>query len=1351
MTCRILPILFASALPALAQTPAFPGAEGYGAYAKGGRGGDVYHVTNLNASGAGSFIEGINTVPSAGRTIVFDVSGYIRFPSGSGGTRMTASKVTIAGQTAPGDGIGFYNNAFRISGDDVIVRHLRFRLGKYGSGGDCLNLDSGSVNSILDHLSVQFSTDENISSFSSPPENLTLQYSLNAWGLESHSCGGLWDQNHATSHHNLWAHNHTRNPKARPAGLLEWINNVTFDWDIGFIMGDSDTPATWKSNVIGNYYICPPGNIRSRALEKANLDRNGNPNFSLHMSGNYYDGNGNSTLDGALAGYGLASGTYITSASPFSSTGSRSVAVDAAPVAYKKVVSNAGALRLDASYGGEIRDEVDTILLSKLVNLQRAHITRESDTGASAAGFGVLNSSAAPVDTDQDGMPDFYETALGWNATSQDHNTALANSGGLLTGTTFMPAGTVSGYNRLEEYLHYLSIPHGSVAKNVTGAPTGIAVDLRKFTSGFSSTPTFAVSNITGGAIVLSGTGNSIATFTPTLNYVGRGRFDFTVTDSAGHAWTQTFAVLVANAGLPRDLNWKGDGSINNWDIATNNWLIGTTPSAFSSGDRATFTDSGSLSPAVNVIGTQSPSTMDVNATGNYNFAGTGSIGSGTLTKRGTGTLTFSNSAANSFSGVMLDSGTIVAGRTDSLGTGNVAFGDSTLNLPGGGGTFTSPLSINGSSTLNWTSNSNMYFSSDITGAGQLNLNFSSKLFTLQGSWANFTGTLNNGSSTGTLRINSYGTNDFSKMRFHMGNAWLRHHLNGALGVSFGELNATSGAHLTGGDTNYAVTDTYTIGALNTDSDFGGIIADGSGTNHKLGIAKTGTGSLFLSGVNTHTGPTNVNAGSVIVSGSIGNSAVTVASGALLAGGGTFGGGVTAGAGSFLSPGTAPFTGATMTVNGGLSLNGGTLYFDMSATPGGANDRITMGGGALSMTGNQYFQFLLLQNTLASGTYDLITGASTISAGGYTLGHNLPTGTRQTFDLAAVGTSVRLTVTGDPVTLTWTGGTSANWDAVTANNWTGASPNIFGFNDAVVFDDSTVNRSVTLVGSLVPRTIVVNTTAGYTLTGTGTIDGAGSLVKNGTGTLWLGNASASTFTGGFTLNAGTIAFQTDAASNAALGAGPVTMNGGTLSMFSNFSSYDNFTAALVVPATKTATLNADSRVDIYGSLSGAGTLNFSIPSNRTSLYANWAGFTGILNATTSSGYAELRMSQDYNPSGFPNATVNLGSNIVAVFTGNINQGAGTTIGLGSLSGPASSKLLGGPDFAGSRLVTYRIGGKGEDVTFAGKIEEQNPAVTNTSSHQDGRWHLDAQRRFHLQWRHHGRAGDSEIERFDHER
>lgn len=229
-SCRSRPVvpallgLFFAAV-ASAQIPAFPGAEGFGAYAIGGRGGDVYHVVNLNTSGSGSLEEGLATVPPQGRTIVFDVSGYIKI---NGTLTLGSSKVTIAGQTAPGDGIGVTNGTFLIRGDDVIVRHFRFR---DGYSPDALNMDSNSTNTIIDHCDVMLSNDENFSSFNSPPENVTFQWSINAWGMETHSAGGLWDIRNGTTHHTLWSHNHTRNPKSHP-GLLDWVNNVMFDWDM---------------------------------------------------------------------------------------------------------------------------------------------------------------------------------------------------------------------------------------------------------------------------------------------------------------------------------------------------------------------------------------------------------------------------------------------------------------------------------------------------------------------------------------------------------------------------------------------------------------------------------------------------------------------------------------------------------------------------------------------------------------------------------------------------------------------------------------------------------------------------------------------------------------------------------------------------------------------------------------------------------------------------------------------------------------------------------------------------------------------------------------------------------------
>lgn len=538
------------ACPSAARIPAFPGAEGFGAFANGGRGGDVYYVTNLSASGPGSFANAIATTPSSGRTIVFGVSGHIPVNK----TRLAGSRVTIAGQTAPGDGIGFKGGSFIIAGSDVVIRHARFRYGQQTPRGDCINIVNGVTNLMLDHISMAFSNDENISTFSRNPrpDLVTLQWSLNAWGLQNHSCGGLWDFNRVTTRHTLWAHNHTRNPKARPDGLLDWINNVTFDWGIGFIMGDSATPSTWKANVRGNYFICPPGNLRSVALERARLDREGNYNFTLHVSSNLFDRNGNHILDGADYGFGIASGSYRTSSAPIVVPGARAPAtIDPPLTAYKKVVSRAGPLRLNALSGGPLRDEVDTILIHNLVTLRSNQISHENQTGAGNNGMGFLNSTPAPADTDRDGMPDFWETALGWSAGAQDHNTAMAGAGGFVTGLTFFPPDTPAGYTRLEEYLHFLAIPHAVIPRNTAANPSSFSVDLRRYTSGFNTAPVaFTFANAVNGAVALQPDGRT-AVFTPALNFSGRAKFDFTVTDGDGCAWTQTVAVLVSPAALP--------------------------------------------------------------------------------------------------------------------------------------------------------------------------------------------------------------------------------------------------------------------------------------------------------------------------------------------------------------------------------------------------------------------------------------------------------------------------------------------------------------------------------------------------------------------------------------------------------------------------------------------------------------------------------------------------------------------------------------------------------------------------------------------------------------------------------
>jgi autotransporter-associated beta strand protein len=444
----------------------------------------------------------------------------------------------------------------------------------------------------------------------------------------------------------------------------------------------------------------------------------------------------------------------------------------------------------------------------------------------------------------------------------------------------------------------------------------------------------------------------------------------------------------------------------------------------------------------------------------------------------------------------------------------------------------------------------------------------------------------------------------------------------------------------------------------------------------------------------------------------------------MLGGDGNIGGSVTANAGAILSPGTIPFTGATLSIGGGLALQGNTIYCDLSNSPTGANDKIVV-GGTLGLTGAQYFQFLLLNGPLAAGTYDLIT-ATNSTASGVTLTHNL-TNARQTFTLArsAAGSNpskIWLAVTGSPATLTWTGTTSNAWDTTTTNNWIGASPNTFYNNDDVLLNDTALTRSVNLTGTLAPRTAEINTSLGYTFSGTGSIGGNTSITKNGTGILTLSNTTANTFSGGITLNAGNINLTNDALNANGLGTGPVTLYGGILSMYDNASSYNNFNAQLIVPSGAIARLNADSRVDIYGSLSGAGTLNYYVPFVRSTLFANWSAFTGTLNVLTDGDGGDFRMGSSYSYPGFPQALLNLSDRVWAYYDGTLAEGAGTTIPIGALSGTTLSTLLGGA--TGGRALTYRIGGKNTDALFAGTISERNTVTaTNYIKTGTGMWTL----------------------------
>lgn len=1269
---RTLPTTFGGWTP-VPPLPAFPGAEGAGANTLGGRGGDVYYVTTLADSGVGSLRDAINTAPNGGRTILFKVSGTIALNSNF---QITKPRITIAGQSAPGGGICLKNWTLRLNADDLVVRHIRSRLGTDAAREDDAITIWGGINVMVDHCSASWSVDE-VFSCTGDSDNVTTQWCYVSEALDNsihskgpHGFGSIIASNlpaRISWHHNLYAHNESRNP--RPASYngsvvsLDLRNNVFYDW--GYKIGYSGgSPEATDINYIANYLVKGPASTSNSAFQ------GGGTTTRIFQSGNKIDLNTNGAFDGTDTGWGMFIGTYTQMASAFDFA--LSYSAETAEFALQRVISQVGARPW-------ARDSKDAQIAADVVAGTGGFV----DTTAEAGGYPVLESAAAPLDSDNDGMPNFWEAAVGLNPSVADNN---ADRDG-------------DGYTNLEEYLNWLAAPH-----TVTPTSTAVDVDLTTMNGGRSGL-TYTLSSAVNGTVALLGDGHT-ARFTPTAGFNGLGSFAFSFT-ALGNTISQTVGVCMTN-GLPTDLTWVGTTGV--WDIATTaNFSDAGAASTFTNGDTVSFGQSG-VTTNVTMTGALTPSAMTVNATKDYTFGGTGSLAGGmAVTKTGAGKLTL-NTANTYTGGTSVTGGTLALGNAAGAGTGPISLDGATFNI--GVLNVTNAVSFTGTNTVVGAAFAKL---TTMSGDGTVNVNVSSTPFDLNGNMSAFEGTL---ALTTNINMRFVAGSGSSGATFDLGtgtgNTTVRNNLPA---IAVGALRGGSGTVFAGQSNNNFPT-TFTIGGNGTDSTFSGSIRDGAGGAAAIThITKTGAGTLTFSGANTYTGATLVSAGTLNVTGSLGATAVTVANGATLAGTGSIAGSVAVQGGGNLVTGTG--AAGTLSIGGGLWLADTALTFDLTnatTTGGGVNDFISLGGGQLTLTGTITITPNLLNGPLVPGTYTLISGGATMANTATFVWGGAELGGRQS---VAINTStpgaLKLVVTGASASLFWNGAGGTTWDAgdpvnaaIGAANWrNGTAADRFVKLDAVTFDDTLNVGTAVLAGNVEPRAVLVNNaTKAVSINSTaGSIAGATAFTKSGAGTLTLDGAN--TFTGGFTLNAGTVQLASDSANTNALGSGPITLKGGTLAMYSNFNSTTSSNTStwdLIVPTGFTGGLNCDSRCFIDGTLSGGGTMNLFIPDIRTEIDGDWSAFTGQINVTTDANGGEFRIGNNYSPTGLPDAAMSLGPRATLSYVGIVNT-ADTIVELGTLTGDALSILRGGP--TSGRTFTWQIGKRNADMSFAGIISEQS--------------------------------------------
>lgn len=414
---QLLPALLTMVLSAScivsALPPAFPGAEGAGRFAVGGRGGAVYEVTNLSNSGPGSLVDAVS---AGNRTIVFRVSGTIELGDV---ILRPKSYTTIAGQTAPGEGICIKGRIYIGNVTDVIIRYLRVRVDEGGanSSGDAIDIDAGR-NIIIDHVSASYARDETISC-QDGSNNITVQWCIlsEALTFEGHSYGSLIRGQYGerkTYHHNLYAHNRGRNPRpgnytpaaSDPEGLyFDFRNNVVYNWAGTHPGYNADTTSISRYNFIGNVFIRGPESSGTKAFKE---DAKG---AYACWAGNAH-GASCSTIAVPADQWSLVTFNGFT-ADEIAAYKARSYEIPMEPVTTASAAEALADVLAKAGASFPVRDIIDARIVSDVVNGTGHSIATTDDQPEGA--WPPLASGPAPADSDHDGMPDAWETARGLN------------------------------------------------------------------------------------------------------------------------------------------------------------------------------------------------------------------------------------------------------------------------------------------------------------------------------------------------------------------------------------------------------------------------------------------------------------------------------------------------------------------------------------------------------------------------------------------------------------------------------------------------------------------------------------------------------------------------------------------------------------------------------------------------------------------------------------------------------------------------------------------------------------------------------------------------------------------------